>query len=356
MRRWVVIGLVLHFSAIAQAQSGGTGVFSILNQSADSRTMAWGSYMLAHPDSDPLLSNCNPALLRDKDLGVAGLSYGHLYPTVLEGSAISQAAAAYAWKLDKLPDWNLGVQMRYIDYGIMDAYDAGGNPTGTVSANESAFGFLASRALRPESSWRFGIQSGVVYSVLGPYVSNGWYNHLGLYYNRPDSVLQLGFTVRNLGTTLVSYRDVGKEPLPTQVHAAVTFKPIHMPFRFQFVLHDLQRWDLTYDQYLDGGGKIDLNGNPIIAQPASTIEKAMRHLSFGTELVTGENGAVLLGYDHQRRMEMTSDIRRGTSGFSWGLRFKVSKFHLTYSSAAYFPSKNSNLLSLTINPALFSKP
>lgn len=355
MRHLLVIVMVLQLSGYAWAQSGGYGVFSILNQPADSRSMAWGSYLLAHPDCDPLLSHGNPALLRDQDVGVAGLSYGHLFPAVLEGSAISQASAAYAWKWKKRPEWNLGAQMRYVDFGVMDSYDAGGNPLGTVSANESVFGLLASRALGDHSDWRFGVQSGVVYSVLGPYVSNGWYNHLGLYYNRPDSVVQLGFAVRNLGTTLVSYRDVGKEPLPTQVHAAVTFKPLHMPFRFQFVWHDLQRWDLTYDQYLDGGGKIDLNGNPIVAQPASVAEKAMRHLTLCTELVTGPNGSLMFSYDHQRRMEMTSDIRRGTSGFSWGLRFRVSKFHLTYSSASYFPTQNSNLLSLTINPALFSK-
>jgi hypothetical protein len=331
-------------------------VFSILNQAADSRTMAWGSYMLSHPDGDPLLSNSNPALLREGDARVGGLCYGHLYPAVLEGSAISQASAAYALQFPKTPAWTYSLQVRYIDYGVMNAYDPGGNALGTVSANESQIGVVAARPLQRFPQWRMGFQSGVVYSVLGPYVSNGWYNHAGLYYQRPDSVLQFGIAARNIGTTLVSYRDAGKEPLPFQVHAGVTFKPVHMPFRFQFVWHDLQRWDLTYDQFLDGGGQIDLNGNPVVAQPASMAEKAMRHLSFGTELVTGPFGAVLFGYDHQRRMEMSSDIRRGTAGFSWGLRFRVSKFRLTYSSASYFPSQNSNLLSITINPALFSKP
>jgi hypothetical protein len=59
-----------------------------------------------------------------------------------------------------------------------------------------------------------------------------------------------------------------------------------MPFRFNLVAHNLQKFDLTYNQYLKSNS-IDLNGQTSYAKEAGFGEKVIRHLSVGTELVLG---------------------------------------------------------------------
>jgi hypothetical protein len=117
-------------------------------------------------------------------------------------------------------------------------------------------------------------------------------------------------------------------------------------------LHDLQRWDITYNQYLKSN-ELDLNGQEVVSKPANFAEKCMRHFAFGGELVLGKHMGVLIGYNHQRRVELGPDANKGMAGYSWGIRMKFAKYHITYSSASYFPSQNSNMFSLSLIPAFF---
>lgn len=326
------------------AQSGGSGVFRILDVPLHSRALAWSGYLVTQPHGDVLQSVNNPALLNEAHAGKFGLSAGSILPTVMSANATG------AWK-GKRAMWSGYAQ--HIDYGTMDAYDAGGNSQGTISANETQIGVGGSYLLQPR--FRVGAQMGMVYSVLGPYVSNGVFLNLGCNYVERDSVLSWGVLVKNIGAQVISYRDAGREPLPFNIQAAIALSPKHMPLKFHITAHSLQRWDLTYDQYVDNGGQIDLNGKPIVPTEAGFAAKLMRHMALGTELALGQNLSFLIGYSHQRRMEMTTSERRGTSGFGWGLKFRMAKLDITYGSASYFPGQNSNMFSLSIDPARFSK-
>jgi hypothetical protein len=153
----------------------------------------------------------------------------------------------------------------------------------------------------------------------------------------------------------MSYQDAGREPLPFNIQAAVAIMPKHMPFKFHLVAHSLQKWDLTYDQYLNSNGQIDINGQTVVPTEAKFADKLGRHLAVGTELALGKNFGIYVGYSQQRRKEMITDVRRGTAGFGWGLKFKMAKLDITYSSASYFSSQNSNMFSIIIDPNRFSK-
>lgn len=341
-RTWIIC-LALGMQSLL-AQSGGNGVFRILDVPLHSRALAWSGYLVSQPFGDVLQSVNNPALLNESHEKKFALSAGSILPTVMSANAVG------AWK-GKHIMWSGYAQC--IDYGTMDAFDAGGNPQGTVSANETQLGLGASYLLRP--NFRVGAQMGMVYSILGPYVSNGVFMNLGCNYVKRDSVLSWGVLVKNIGAQVVTYRDAGREPLPLNIQAAVSISPKHMPLRFHLTAHSLQKWDLTYDQYLDNGGQIDLNGKPVVPQEAGFGAKLMRHMAVGTELALGQNLSILIGYSHQRRMEMTTSERRGTSGFGWGMKFRMAKIDITYGSASYFPGQNSNQFSLVLDPARFSK-
>jgi hypothetical protein len=125
-----------------------------------------------------------------------------------------------------------------------------------------------------------------------------------------------------------------------------------MPFRFNITAHNLQKPDMTYSQFLQSNS-IDLSGQPAASKQASIGDKALRHFTFGTELLLGKNFGILMGYNHQRRKEMTPDVRPGVAGYSWGLQFRISRIQITYASMAYFPGFNANLFTFSAAPSDF---
>lgn len=325
----------------SKAQIGGSGVYSILESPIHARAMAFGGYLLAQPVSDVQFTGSNPALLNSTLHKNYGASYGTLITGVTNGSA------AFAYTKDK---HNYSIQVQYLDYGSMKAFDAGQNPLGTVSANETKFTLGYSREIYPRVM--VGGHLGFVYSVLEPYVSNGIFTNLGAHYSSKDTLLQMGLVLKNMGFMNIAYRNAEKEPLPFNIQFGLTYKPQHMPVRFHLTLHNLQRYDITYNQYLSSG-QIDLNGNEVVNAEANVAEKLARHVSYGIELILGKHFSVLGGYNHQRRVEMASEVYKGMTGYSWGIRFKALNYHITYGSASYFPGFNSNMFSISLIPTFF---
>ena len=235
-------------------------------------------------------------------------------------------------------------EVAFLDFGRMDAYDAGGNPEGKVQANETAITVGLGKEVKPRIS--VGANLKFIYSILGQYISTGAAVDLGATWTSKDSLLTVGAAMRNMGFQLLTYTDGNREPLPFTLEAGINFKPRHMPFRFNIVAHSLQRFDITYNQYLRSN-TIDLSGQQVNAPEATFGEKVMRHFTFGTELVLGKNFGIMGGYSHQRRREMAPDARPGVAGFSWGMHFRISKVQIAYSSQAWFPGFNANLFTFT---------
>jgi hypothetical protein len=336
----IFLFITLCFSNV-YGQVGGSGIFGVMKTSLHSRSMAMGGYLLAHPQSDIQYTIDNPGLLNHKLHNQYGATYGNLLPGVKSGGA------GYA---RNYRDMNFSLHAQYIDYGDMRSFDAGGNELGTVTANEIKFTLGYSQEISKRLT--LGVQAGFVYSVLGPYVSTGVFSSLGLHYNRADTSFQVGFVVKNMGYQTIVYKQGEQEPMPFEVQLGASYKPIHMPFRFQAVLHSLQRWDLTYDQYITSG-QVDLSGNTVNKEEANFIQKGLRHLVVGGELVLGKHLGVMFGYNHQRRMEMAPEARPGVAGFGFGVRIKVWKYHLTYGSASIFPGMNTNMFSLSLIPSFY---
>jgi hypothetical protein len=337
--------LLVGFGPRLHAQYGGNGVFSVLKMPANATTAAWGGYSTAFRMGDPTFMINNPALLGDASHNMAAMNFNTHVPGVWSGSG------AYAMKYKDLGYF--GASVSFIDYGTMDAYDAGGNAEGQVSANETSLSLSFSRPYNKQIS--YGVSVKMAYSILAGYVANGVGLDAGVVYTSADSVFSAGLVFRNAGFMIQHYRDAEREKFPFQAELGINFKPRHMPFRFNIVAHDLQKPDLTYSQYLSGSGNLDLNGDPVTPQPASFGDKVMRHFTIGTELVLGKNFGILFGYNHQRRKEMGPDALRKVTGFSWGLHFKISKIHISYSSAAYFPGYNMNLFTFGVRLSDFQK-
>ena len=341
-RRKYLLFFLISLTLNGYSQSGGSGIFQILQVPAHSRSMVWGNSLLAVPESqsDVMYTVNNPGLLNSKITGQYAATYGSVLPGVKLGSA------GYSITKGK---HNFSITGVYIDYGTMDRLDAGGNYEGQMNANEMAFRIGHSIKMK---DLQIGSQLGYSYAVLGPYVSNGAFLNVGFHYAKSDSGVQFGGVLKNLGYQVAAYKNAETEPLPFEIQLGASYKPVHMPFRFHVALHSLQKWDLTYDQYLESQ-QVDLNGNTQYKSSANFVEKAFRHVNFGGELILGKHMSVLLGYNYQRRKEMAPSIRPGLSGMGWGIRMKLWRYHLTYSSVAYFPGQNSNTISLSLIPQFF---
>jgi len=73
LKRVLLFGVF--FGALALlAQTGGTGVFRILDVPLHSRALAWSGYLVTQPNADVLQSANNPALLSAFHSGKCGLS------------------------------------------------------------------------------------------------------------------------------------------------------------------------------------------------------------------------------------------------------------------------------------------
>jgi hypothetical protein len=336
--------LVAAAAQLTLAQAGGKGAFSILKLPANARASAWGGSSPAYKNADASFLMINPALLGPAAHKTVVSNFNTQFPGVWSGNA------AYAMQYKN--KGYFGAAVSFINYGTMKAYDEGGNEQGMISANETAVTLAWAKPMDERIS--FGMSVKGVYSVLAGFVANGAAIDAGAVYTSEDSVFSAAMVFRNAGFQFQHYLNGSREGMPFQAELGLNFKPKHMPFRFNIVAHDLQQPDLTYNQYLQGN-VLDLSGKTVASKPAGFGEKVMRHMSFGTELVLGKGIGILVGYNHQRRKELAPEALTRVTGYSWGLYVKLGKFHLTYSSAAYFPGYNMNLFSFSARLSDFQK-
>jgi hypothetical protein len=145
------------------------------------------------------------------------------------------------------------------------------------------------------------------------------------------------------------YTSGNDEKLPFEVEAGFSFKPQHMPFRFSLGLQQLQVWDLTYTDPNNPPQLVDpLTGDSIrVNRTKVFLDKLARHMVFGGEILIGKAFSIRMGYNYQRRKELLVDTKRGMAGFSFGVGFRVYKFHLSYAFAKYHIAGGTNTFTLT---------
>ncbi len=296
-------------------------------------------------DRDISLFQQNPALLNEKMDHRALMNFNSNLGSLWSGNA------AYAFK--KTKHGRFGVYFTYLDYGTMDGYDEGGNFTEELKAYENALGISWSNSFKKH--FTYGITAKMAYSVLGPYVGNGAMFDFGGTYTSPNKSLTASAVIKNLGMMIATYGGGPREKTPLDVQLGMSLKPEHMPARFSIVAHNLQNPDYTYNQYLINTGIIDLSGNPSSPTPATFGDKIARHFILGGEIILSEYWSIMLGYNHQRRKELAPETRKGVTGYSWGINFRISKLAISYGSSSYFPGYNMNQFTLSVGFDDFKK-
>lgn len=331
--------LLLTFLLVATAPASAqlnSAVYRFLELPVSARAAALGGVPITVLDDDPSFGFYNPSLLNPEQDRWVMFNIADYYSDINIGSVI------YTQELEDIGTFSAGMQ--FAKYGTFQYRDENNVLLGEFSAGDYT---MQAGLGRQYQNLHYGANLKLIYSSYERYSSFGLATDLGATYYNEDIELLASLVVRNLGVQLSTYQEE-REPLPLQVQAGFSKRLEHTPFRFHVILHNLQQFNLTYvNPYTDVVLNLETGEEEIQEPPFS--EKIFRHVIVGTELLFSENFHIQVAYNHQRRKELTQLGKKGLTGFSYGVGFRISKFHINFSRSTYHISGAMNYLSLATN-------
>ncbi|MEN8927231.1 MAG: type IX secretion system protein PorQ [Flavobacteriales bacterium] len=328
---------ILFVSSDLFSQLGGTNSYQFLDLSNSSRIQALGGNNISIYDNDVNLNLSNPALLDSTKSGSIALNYMNYV------SDINYGFTSYTKHFDNIGTFNAAIM--YANYGDFVRADEAGVVQGNFAVNDLAM--IIGYGRKIDSLFSVGANLKFFQSLYDVYTSNGIAIDLAANYYKPSQEFSASFVMKNIGFSFSSYTE--NESLPFEIQLGLTKKLKHAPFRFSLTFTNLQVWDLTYD---DPNVKKEFDPNTFEELPPkepSFLDKAMRHVVFGTEFVLSKNFNIQIGYNYRRRQELKFNEKTGLIGFSGGIAFKIKKFNLNYSISNFHLAGNSHSFSITTN-------
>jgi hypothetical protein len=320
----------------AYTQIAGTKAFAFLNMPSSARQLSLGSNFISTVDNDLSQAWNNPAVLNSAMDKHVFATYNNYV------SDINSGYFSYGKTFKNIGTFSLGIL--YLDYGTFNGYNEAGISTGTFKAQDQCFNLSFGKQVN--NKFRIGASAKYIYSIYESFVSNGLSTDLSGIYT--DSAKQFTVTAfaRNIGFQAIPYNGTERQGLPMEIAVTISKRLEHLPFRYHLIFSNLQKPDFRYT--ISQTGEKDENGNPKL-KTMTMGDNILRHIGLGGELNLSKFFVLRFGYNHMKRKEMGQEQKRGTTGFSWGLGFKVSKFQISYGSASYFYGHNSNQFSLLLN-------
>lgn len=327
--------------------NGGQHIYEFLNLSSSARVTGLGGNLITVRDDDVALAYANPSLLNSEMNGALTFQHSFLF----EGIAHGYAGAGHYFK-----NWDatghLGIQ--YLNYGDFNATDEVGNVVGQFDAGETAITLGMGKELYERLS--VGANVKVISSSLENYDSWGLVGDIAATFHDTSSRLNVVLVAKNIGTQLSTYREGNNEPIPFEMQIGISKRLRYLPFRFSLIYHNLQRWNLLYDDpnTADDGIFFDSDqasgGNDF-------FDNLFRHMIFSGEFLFGkrDNFRVRLAYNHLRKKELSVENIRSLTGFSFGLGFKISKFRLDYGYSFHHLGGRVNHIGISTNFGEFKK-
>ncbi|MFT5668191.1 MAG: hypothetical protein ACI9DK_002391 [Vicingaceae bacterium] len=324
-------------SLLAFSQSGGDNTYEFLNTTSSARVAALGGQQIAVKDNDPFLAFDNPSLLNkemDNKLALTYLNYI---------SDIGSGFASYTRYFKDVGTFSGAV--KFIDYGEFTETDNAGNEIGDFSAGEYAF--VIGYAKQLDTNFSFGANVKAIYSDFYDYNSLGAAVDLSVTYVSLDRSFTMAMVVKNVGQQITKYADGENENLPFEIQYGLTKRFKNVPIRLGLMLHNLQQWDLSYEN------PNQVQQSSILGTPQEEekdnefLDNLGRHIVINTEFLVSKNFNIRFGYNYQQRAELKIDEKIGTVGFSWGLGFRVNKIHLSYGRSAFHQAAATNTFSIS---------
>jgi hypothetical protein len=251
-----------------------------------------GSYVTNNDDVDVIFFNPAGLGFLDKDL-ISFSFVKHLMD-------INLFSLTYSTSFENIGRFSTGIQ--YINYGSFDEADVNGNITGEFNAGELAF--LLSYTNKFMENFYYGANAKFIYSSIADQSSSALGLDLGVNYEFPNIMLNLGASILNMGTQLSSYTDL-KEDLPLDVLIGVSKRLEKLPVRLSLDFHNLNQERDEFYQHFKG-------------------------FSIGAEFYLSEVFTLRFGYDNERREDFKLGSSAGIAGFNGGLGVNISEYKFSY--------------------------
>lgn len=340
---------VLSWLVVVQVygQIGSRYTYEFTGLPTSARETALGGSLITMVDDDVALAAANPALLSDSTNRSLSFSHQFLFADIGTGYV------GYGFDLER---WGMNGQVgaRYVNYGDFDRADIFGNRDGTFSGQEVALHAGVSKRLNERIT--AGVTLRAINSGLETYTSFGLSGDLGLLYTKPGSRSQVAMVIRNIGGEVSTFSDQRLQA-PLDIQIAYSRRLKYLPFRFTITAHQLQQWDVRYDDPSKVPER-DLFGE---VQDESRlnqeIDNFFRHIIFSGEFLLGkqQNLRLRAAYNHFRRAELSLSEFRSLAGFSLGVGLRVKQFRLDYGVGYHHTAGASNHLTISTNLDRFTK-
>ena len=310
---------------------GGSATYNFLKLQQIPEAAALGGKNVSQLNAGLSFLAENPALLREKHhlQGAANFTFLSQGVTGLLG------LVGYH---ERKSGTNFALGLSHLLYGEEIQTDAGGNILGNFRAYDQVVSISASREYG--SRWNYGLTLKLVRSQYGSFSSTGIAGDAGITYNDTSRMLQIGFSVKNMGAQLKTYSGVG-EDLPFDMLLGISKQLDKAPFRFSITGQRLNIFDVIYN---DTAFNTENFGRPGLA---GWGDKLISHFILGSELLLGEKVTISAGYNILRRKELSiRNVASGLTGFSYGLNLNLSNLQFHYARTHFQSGLSHHLVSV----------
>ena len=334
----IVVVLAFIFSPLF-SQVGGKHLYNFLNLPTSARISALGDNQIAVKDDDAFLGFINPSLLNSEMDNKMAFTYVNYLADVTIGFA------SYTKDYDSLGTFNFGIQ--YVDYGNFLETDEAGNELGNFNAGEYAF--VLGYGYQIDTNFSFGANLKTIYSSFCDASSVGLAADIAFTYFSEHKGLTMALLAKNMGAQLSNYTESQQnESLPFEIQFGLTKRFKNVPLRLGIIFHQLQNWNLTYEDPVPQSQQTIFGSEPDqIKNNNQFLENLARHLIVNAEFLVTKNFNLRFGYNYLRRAELKVDENLGSIGFSWGFGMRISKFHLSYGRSAFHQAGANNTFSVS---------
>lgn len=300
------------------------GAYRALTDANSARIAALGGLPLPVHDGDLQNATFNPSAISQgmhNQLAVSYVGDFHL------GSHFG--TVQYSRTFEKVGSFAASVQ--YYNYGNMGYASEGGHTDGTTF-NVSDYAVTIGWGRELTDKWSIGANlkyAGLQYEsaragAIGVDVAATYWAY---------SNWAFSLTARNIGRQIFS-KDLYSDDkwLPFSLDLMASKKLDHLPLTVFFAYHDIQKWNMRFDDPLDLAGNYD----PITGETQQPTKAAKFftnlacHLVVGGELEIGKNLVLRASYNHATHYYMDVPQTRSLVGFSAGIGVKIKAFQIDY--------------------------
>jgi hypothetical protein len=282
------------FLFLLTAQCYSQNTFEFLRMDMNPRAAALAGSFVSSSD-DPNVIFYNPAGIYTLEGMPVSFSFvKHLLD-------INLASLAVAKDFEGIGKFAAGVE--YISYGSFKGMTENAVPTGDFGAGEVAF--IVGYSNQLDENFYYGVNGKFIYSKIEKYYSTALAADIGLQYLIPEQLINIGFSVLNIGSQLQSYIST-KEKLPIDMRMGISKKLEHLPLRIYLSFNRLSdQKDKFFDRF--------------------------KTFTIGTEFNLSKVLRLRLGYDNDKRQDLKIGTTAGLAGFHIGVGALIKGYNFDYS-------------------------